>query len=168
MRRLWSANGSAPASVLAVALNVYVTTSSLSGTAAVAFGFKVSATGLGARSYSVGLDRAAFGVANNTTLDVYQLLQAVNRKAVNGVLYNGDATLQAQCADLVLIRTLAAMAGWNVVVEFGYITGLLCPSCQTPEENAEAAIHGATLDFAIINGRLSAVPKGSADGRTQR
>jgi hypothetical protein len=25
---------------------------------------------------------------------------AVNKKAVNGVLYNGDATLQAQAADL--------------------------------------------------------------------
>jgi hypothetical protein len=89
------------AHVLAVALNVYATTMSLGGTAAVAYGFTVSATGLGARSYSVGLDGAAFDVANTTTLDVYQLLQAVNRKAVNGVLYNGDATLRAQCADLL-------------------------------------------------------------------
>jgi hypothetical protein len=76
-------------------------------------------------------------------------------------------------------RTFAAMAGWNavvenVVVEFGYttglhvgyITGLLCPSCQTPEEHAEAVINEATLDFAIINGQLIASPKGSADGRT--
>ena len=57
-------------------------------------------------------------------------------------------------------RSLAAMAGWNAVVEFGYITGLLCPSCQTPEEKAEAVIHEATLDFAIISGRLVASPKG--------
>ena len=73
-------------------------------------------------------------------------------------------------------RTLAAISGWNVVVEFGYnitglqigyITGSLCPSCQTPEEHAEAVINGATLDFAIINGLLIASPKGSADGRTQ-
>lgn len=56
-------------------------------------------------------------------------------------------------------RTLVAMAGWNVVVEFGYITGLLCPSCQTPEEKAEAVIRGATLDFAIIDGRLVGSPK---------
>ena len=55
---------------------------------------------VGARLYNVGKDGAAFGVANNTTLNVYELLVAVNRKAVNGVLYNGDATLQAQCADL--------------------------------------------------------------------
>jgi len=93
--------GSAQAQVLAVALNVYATTSSLGGTAGVAYGFTVSATGVGARSYNVGRDGAAFGVANNTTLNVYQLLLAVNKKAVNGVLYNGDATLQLQCADLL-------------------------------------------------------------------
>jgi hypothetical protein len=88
------------AQTLAVALNVYATTSSLGGNAGVPYGFTVSATGLGARLYNVGKDGAAFGVANNTTLNVYELLVAVNRKAVNGVLYNGDATLQAQCADL--------------------------------------------------------------------
>ena len=86
---------------LAVALNVYATTSSLGGKAGVAYGFKVSAWGLGAYSYSVGKDGAAFGVANNATLDVYQLLLAVNTKAVKGVLYGGTTTLQAQCADLL-------------------------------------------------------------------
>jgi hypothetical protein len=91
----------AQAQVLAVALNVYATTSALGGTAGVAYGFTVSAVGLGAYSYSVGKDGAAFGVANNSTLDVYQLLLAVNKKAVNGVLYNGNTSLQAQCADLL-------------------------------------------------------------------
>jgi type VI protein secretion system component Hcp len=86
--------------VLAAALNVYATTASLGGTAAQAYGFTVSATGLGAHSFNVGADGAAMGVANQTTLDVYQLLQAVNKKAVNGVLYGGNATLQAQAADL--------------------------------------------------------------------
>jgi hypothetical protein len=90
----------ADAQVLAVALNIYATTNSLGGTAGTAYGFTVSATGLGARSYNVGQDGAAFSVANNTTLNVYQLLRAVNKKAVNGVLYNGDATLQGQAADL--------------------------------------------------------------------
>jgi hypothetical protein len=60
----------------------------------------VSATGLGARSYNVGRDGAAADVAKNTTRSVYQLLLALNRKAVHGVLYNGDAMLQAECADL--------------------------------------------------------------------
>jgi hypothetical protein len=91
------------AQVLATALNVYATTSSLGGNAGVTYGFTVSATGLGARSYNVGMDGAAFGVANNTTLDVNQLLLAVNQKAVNGVAYSGDpaqAQLQQQAADL--------------------------------------------------------------------
>jgi hypothetical protein len=88
------------AQVLATVLNVYATTSSLGGTAGVAYGFTVSATGLGARSYSVGTDGAAFGIANNTTRNVYELLVAVNNKAAKGLLYNGDATLQAECADL--------------------------------------------------------------------
>jgi hypothetical protein len=48
----------------------------------------------------VGKDGAAFGVANNSTLTVYGLLAAVNKQAVNGVLYGGSATLQGQCADL--------------------------------------------------------------------
>jgi hypothetical protein len=60
----------------------------------------VCATGWGARSYNVGSDRAAFGVANNATLNVYELLLAVNKHAVNGVLYNGNAALQAQSAAL--------------------------------------------------------------------
>ena len=101
----------ADAQVLAVALNVYATTNSLGGTAAAAYGFTVSATGLGARSYSVGKDGAAFGVANNTSLNVYELLLAVNKKAVNGVLYNGDTTLQAQAADLFNALNQAGTVG---------------------------------------------------------
>ena len=58
-----------------------------------ACGFKVSAWGLGAYSYNVGAGGAAFGVKNNTTLTVYGLLAAVNKKAIKGVLYDGDAAL---------------------------------------------------------------------------
>jgi hypothetical protein len=88
------------AQVLAAALNVYATTASLGGSASTAYGFTVSATGLGAQSFNVGSDGAAVGVANNTTLNAYELLVAVNKKAVKGVLYGGVATLQAQAADL--------------------------------------------------------------------
>jgi hypothetical protein len=88
------------AEVLATALSVYATTNSLGGTAGVAYGFTVSATGLGARCFNVGADGAAFGVANNSTLTVYGLLLAVNKLAVNGVLYGGNTTLQAQAAEL--------------------------------------------------------------------
>jgi hypothetical protein len=80
------------AQVLATALNVYATTLSLGGTAALGYGFTVNAYGLGAYSFSVGANGAAFGVANNATLNVYELLLAANKKAVGGVLYNGDQT----------------------------------------------------------------------------
>ncbi|GJO37416.1 hypothetical protein NJB1604_02180 [Mycobacterium marinum] len=59
-------------------------------------------------------------------------------------------------------RSLAAMSDWNVVVERGYVTGLLCPNCQTPQENAEAAVNEATLDYTVIDGRLAGRPKGIA------
>ena len=94
------------AEVLAVALNVYATTTLLGGNAVnagVAYGFSVSATGLGADSFNVGSDGAAFGVANNTTKNVYELLLAVNNQASNGILYNGkpmQSTLQGQAGDL--------------------------------------------------------------------
>jgi hypothetical protein len=75
-------------------------TPSLGGTAGLAYGFTATGTGLGADSFNVGSDGAAFGVANKTTLNVYELLQAVNRRAVNGLLYNGDKTLRNEANDL--------------------------------------------------------------------
>jgi hypothetical protein len=88
------------AEVLAAALNVYATTLALGGTAGQAYGFAVSDTGLGARSYNVGPSGAAFGVADDSTLNVYQLLLAANRQAVNGVLYDGDAGLRQMAFDV--------------------------------------------------------------------
>jgi hypothetical protein len=83
-----------------VVLGIYATTSSLGGTWSASYGFTVTAWGLGAYSYNVGSDGAAFGVPNNSTRNVFELLWAVNNKAVKGVLYNGNATLQSQAADL--------------------------------------------------------------------
>ena len=62
--------------------------------------FSVTATGLGADSFNVGSDGAAFGVANNTLLNVYSLLEALNEQAVNGVLYASSTTLQKEASDL--------------------------------------------------------------------
>ena len=92
--------GVAGAEYLAAALDVYATTRSLGGAEAQAYGFTVSGTGLGADSFNVGVDGSAFGVPNRTTLNVYQLLLAVNNNAVKGVLYNGNATLRLDAADL--------------------------------------------------------------------
>jgi hypothetical protein len=45
-------------------------------------------------------DGAAFGVANGTNLNVYELLQRVNQQAASGVLYAGTAPLRDLCEDL--------------------------------------------------------------------
>jgi hypothetical protein len=71
-----------------------------SGSAGQAYGFLVSNEGLGAVSFNVGQAGAAFGVANGTNLNVYELLRAVNQRAVAGVLYNGDCGLRGQAEDL--------------------------------------------------------------------
>jgi hypothetical protein len=92
--------GGTEAQVLATALSVYATTSSLGGTAGRNYGFNVSAAGLGARSYRVGADGAAVGVSNNTTLNVYQLLQGVNAQAHHGVLYGGNEMLGQEAGAL--------------------------------------------------------------------
>ena len=76
-----------------------------------ALGFTVTAMGLGADSFNVGTDGAAFGVANNTTLNVYELLRAVNKQAAGGVLYNGNATLRKQADDLLVILNQTGAIG---------------------------------------------------------
>jgi hypothetical protein len=90
--------GSSPklnAQVLAVAIATYVTKPTLAGgNMAGRYGFNLTVGGTGAKTYNVGSNGAAFGVANNTTLTVLQILQAANARAVNGVLYNGNSTLR--------------------------------------------------------------------------
>jgi GH35 family endo-1,4-beta-xylanase len=98
---LWGQSGAkTDLQVLATALNVYTTTTSLGGSAGVAYGFQVTATGLGAASVNVGQDGTAVSVANGTTLNVYELLVAVNKKAANGVLYAGNTQLTNEAKDL--------------------------------------------------------------------
>lgn len=82
------------AQVLAVALAVYTTTSSLGGTAGIKYGFDVNSAGTGADTYNVGTNGAAFGVSNYSTITVIQALTAANNQAVGGVLYNGNWTLR--------------------------------------------------------------------------
>jgi hypothetical protein len=80
------------AQVFATALNVYATTLSLGGTAAAAYGFTVTVAGVGASTWNIGTSGEAFGVANNATLTVMEILRAANDRAVLGVLYNGKRT----------------------------------------------------------------------------
>ncbi|HEV3263574.1 MAG TPA: hypothetical protein VG013_42455, partial [Gemmataceae bacterium] len=81
------------ADVLDTALDVYATTTSLGGPDAAQYGFVVTDAGLGAASLNIRHSGAAFGVPNRTTLNVYQVLQAADQQAVNGVLYNGNTHL---------------------------------------------------------------------------
>jgi hypothetical protein len=78
------------AQVLANALAVYVTNSTLAGgNYAAAYGFNVSTHGTGTSTYNIGADYAAFGVAKNTTMTVFQILQAVNNQTSHGVINKG-------------------------------------------------------------------------------
>jgi hypothetical protein len=88
------------AQVLGTALDVYATTLSLGGTAAQAYGFDVTADGLGASTYNVGANGAAFGVANDTTLTVFAIRESADGLAAGGVLYNGDPTLRGEALDV--------------------------------------------------------------------
>lgn len=38
---------------------------------------------------------------------------------------------------------------WNLVFDRGLVIGVLCSHCQSPEENAEAEINAATLDYGV-------------------
>ncbi len=44
------------------------------------------------RPTNVGSNGAAFGVANNSTVRVIDLLLATDAQSVNGILYNGNVT----------------------------------------------------------------------------
>ena len=81
------------AQVLATALSVYATNATLDSTwAAANYGFVVSGDGVGAATWNVGGNGDAFGVANNTTMTVLDLLLATDSLAVDGLLYNGNST----------------------------------------------------------------------------
>ena len=61
-------------------------------------------------------------------------------------------------------RRVRRAAGWNVVLEAGLIVGLLCPACQSPEEDAEAVINEATVVYGSLpDGRVIGRPRGCDD-----
>ncbi len=85
------------ADALALALNVYVTNSTLAGTTATSYGFAVSSTGLGGSTANVGTGGAAFGINDNTVLTITELLSRANAGARKGILWdsNGDGVLNS-------------------------------------------------------------------------
>jgi hypothetical protein len=83
------------AQVLATALSVYVTNATLDSTqVGTQYGFLVSGNGVGTATVNVGSNGEAFGVADNTTLTVLDLLKATDAQTVGGVLYNGNSLLR--------------------------------------------------------------------------
>ena len=94
--QLFSSNKTA-AQVFGAALAVYVTSSDLAGgNYAGGYGFNVSSAGTGSRTYNVGSNGAAFGVANNTTLTILSLLKKADALSSNGLIWNGNGTLTNQ------------------------------------------------------------------------
>ena len=99
------------AQVLATALNVYASTTALGGEAGTFYQFDVTDPGLGAANFSVLSYGSAFGVSNNTTLTVWQILQATNSKSKNDVLYNGVSSMLSTAYSLYyLINTAGGIA----------------------------------------------------------
>ncbi|MCX7702146.1 MAG: MSCRAMM family adhesin SdrC, partial [Gemmataceae bacterium] len=78
------------AQVLATALAVYVTNQNLAGTAGIAYGFEVTATGVGSSTFNIGTNGAAFGVADHTVMTVLDILRATDSRTRNGILYDLD------------------------------------------------------------------------------
>ncbi len=80
------------AQLLATALSVYVTNATLDPTKAAAqYGFTVSGDGAGTATANVGSSGDAFGVANNTTMTLMDLLLATDEQALDGLLYGDNA-----------------------------------------------------------------------------
>lgn len=48
-------------------------------------------------------------------------------------------------------RRYRGRGDWNAVFEQGVCVGIKCPACQTPEENAEAEINEATIDYNTLS-----------------
>jgi protocatechuate 3,4-dioxygenase beta subunit len=82
------------AQVLAVALASYVTDSDLAGTVARQYGFQVNSSGTASALFNIGSNGAAFGVANNTTMSIFDILRATNARSSGGVLYKGIQNLK--------------------------------------------------------------------------
>lgn len=65
-----------------------------------------------------------------------------------------------RCGKRLREHHLTVDCEWNMVVEAGIITAVICPGCQTPMDHMEAEINHATLDYGMHDGRLVARPKG--------
>lgn len=51
-------------------------------------------------------------------------------------------------------RRQRTLHGWNGVFRDGAMVAVICPGCQSPEENAEAEINEATLTYSNRGGLI--------------
>ncbi len=86
----------------ALALNIYVTNSTLAGNAAASYGFAVSSTGLGGSTANVGAGGAAFGINDNTVMTITELLSRANARARKGTLWDANADGSLNSAETIL------------------------------------------------------------------
>ncbi|GAA4668526.1 hypothetical protein [Gordonia humi] len=58
-------------------------------------------------------------------------------------------------------RARKQIEAWNVETRSGRIVAVICPTCQTPEDNAEAEINEATIEYIGVtpDGRIYGRPK---------
>lgn len=57
-------------------------------------------------------------------------------------------------------RPLDGAGEWTLETRYGVVVAVICPDCQTPEENAEAVIRDSTLDYlSTRDGRIIGRPK---------
>jgi hypothetical protein len=81
------------AEILATALSVFVSSSSLAGgNYGAAYGFIVTSAGISGEWINVGSAGSYLGVSNNSKLTVFDLLKKTNSKASNGTIFSGDNT----------------------------------------------------------------------------
>ena len=80
----------AEAQVMATALNVYFSTSSLGGHLGTSYGFRPTATGLGGACVRVGPEGSALGIRPGSTRTVDQLLDLANARACWGIFYTNS------------------------------------------------------------------------------
>jgi hypothetical protein len=87
---------------LALALNVYVTNSTLAGNGAASYGFAVSSTGLGGSTANVSVNGAAFGINDNAVMSITELLSRANARARKGTLWDADGNGVLNSAETIL------------------------------------------------------------------
>lgn len=66
-----------------------------------------------------------------------------------------------QCGQCGAVASLTDLEGWNAEFKAGRAVAIICPACQTPEQDLEAAVNEAMLDYSSRDGLIVGTPKGA-------